>query len=261
MKHFSKTLLIVITSFFSDAFAMEDTLTIVTDTWPPYVIFENDQVSGTDVDITKAVFKGMNIPVRIEVLPWKRSVALVKQQKTDGILGISLNEQRKQFLNYPDSPISSGITVFFTKKDAQLTYSDLSQLNSPKAGAILGYHYCDALDNTPLLKQAERVSTLAQNFNKLLRDRLDLVVEVDSVGLYTAKQMGISDQVSILPGARFCEGGNYLAFSKKQGYGKLAEQFNSALNAFKLTDEYLLILQKYGVNVNAKVTAESSAGK
>lgn len=247
MKLFIHSILILMTCFFSEVFAKEDSLTIVTDSWPPYVIFENDTVSGTDVEITRAVFKNMNIPINIEVMPWKRCVELIKRKKVDAILGISLSEERNAFLHYPNSPISTGTTVFFTRKDPDFSFVNLNQLKDKRAGTILGYRYCETLDNADLIKQAESVSRLEQNFNKLLKGRLDLVVEVDSVGFYTAQKMGISKQISMLADARFCVGGNYLAFSKKQEFEKVAVQFNTALEAFKLTEDYRLILQRYGV--------------
>ena len=250
MNFLIKTMLILIAYCISDALAQEDALTIVTDSWPPYIIVENDEVSGTDVDITRAVFKNMNRPISIVVMPWKRCVESIKQQKADAILGISLSEERKSFLHYPNSPISTGTTVFFTRQDPDFSFINLNQLKDKRAGAILGYSYCDELDKADLLKRAERVSSLEQNFNKLLRHRLDLVVEVDSVGLSTAQKMGISKQISILENARFCVGGNYLAFSKKQGLGKVAAQFNAALEAFKLTEDYRHILQQYGTSVS-----------
>ena len=114
-------------------------------------------------------------------------------------------------------------------------------------GTILGYSYCQELDSQEFMRHAERVSSLEQNFNKLLAGRLDLVVEVDSVGLYTANKMGIADKVSIIPDAKYCQGGNYLAFSKKANYENLTLEFNNALEDFKTTNEYHAILKHYGI--------------
>jgi len=227
--------------------ATEATLTIVTDTWPPYVIQTNEEVSGADVDITRAIFKKLNLNIDIQVKPWKRCIALVKQKKADGILGVSLNEERTHFLNYPSNPISTGTTVFFKQAESEIQFTGLPDLNKQRVGAILGYSYCKELDKQAFILKAERVSALEQNFNKLLAGRLDLVVEVDSVGLYTAKRMGISDDVSILSGAHYCAGGNYLAFSKKPGHDELTKRFNQALSDFVHTPEYQAIMTNYGL--------------
>ncbi len=120
----------------------------------------------------------------------------------------------------------------------------LKYLNELRAGALSGYSYCDEIDHSPFMKHAERVRSLESGFKMLLANRIDVLVEVDSVGYFTANQMGISDQIAIIPNAAYCHGGNYLAFSKKSGYDQLASQFSQALQTFKITDEYKHILKR-----------------
>ncbi len=231
----------------SNSFSQTKPLIIVTDIWPPYVIEEENKVSGTDVDITHAVFKKMGIPIDIKILPWKRCVELVKQNKVDGILDISLTEERKTFLHYPNSPISTGTTVFFKRSKDNITFTNLSDLNRKRTGAILGYNYCQELDSQEFIINAERVSNLDQNFHKLLAGRIDLLVEVDSVGLFTAKKLGLSSYISIIPNAKYCIGGNYLAFSKNAKNKELSLLFNNALEAYKASGEYSNLLDHYGL--------------
>ena len=143
--------------------------------------------------------------------------------------------------------MSEGTTVFFTHHKRTFQLDNIAALNDKRIGAILGYRYCDELDSLDFIQHAERVSTLEQNFKKLMANRLEIVVEVDSVGLYTAKKMGLDDKISIIPDARFCKGGNYLGFSKKEKNKTLMGKFNDELKAFKETVEYKLILRKYGL--------------
>lgn len=233
--------------FAANCLANEDALTIVTDPWPPYVIQNDEGISGADVDITRAIFKQLNLNIDIQVMPWKRCIALVKQKKADAILAVSLNQERTHFLHYPSNPISTGTTIFFKRAENEFKYTGLPDLRQQRVGAILGYSYCKELDQQAFILKAERVPSLEQNFKKLLAGRLDLVIEVDSVGLYTAKRMGISDDVSILSGAHYCAGGNYLAFSKKPGHDELAKRFNQALSDFVHTPDYQAIMTNYGL--------------
>lgn len=227
----------------------EEPLVIVTDPWPPYTVEIDGDIRGTDVEITQAVFRQLGIPVNIQFYPWKRCLMMVETQKADAILDASITPERQAFLYFPDEPVSEGITVFFIKKGRTIPFTALDDLNGLRVGAGLGYSYCDDIDQASFMEHAERVPTLEQNFKKLLADRLDVVVEVDAVGYFTAKQMGILDQITIIPHASYCQGGNYLAFSKKSGHDQLASQFSTALQAFKLTDEYTHILQTYGQDV------------
>jgi len=189
----------------------------------------------------------MGITANIDIVPWKRSLALVKNLEADAILAASITSEREMFLHFPNEPVSKGVTVFFKRKQRNIPLNKLENLDGVRAGAMLGYKYCEELDKSSLIVSASRVPTLEQNFSMLLLDRIDLVVEVDAVGFYTANEMGISDQISVMPNTRYCSGGNYLAFAKKPGNDQITIQFGKELKDFKATNEYKEILEKYGV--------------
>ncbi|MDP8219287.1 MAG: transporter substrate-binding domain-containing protein, partial [Candidatus Theseobacter exili] len=209
---------VLITFWLTSGLYGQEPLQIVTDPWPPYSFGENEDNPGMDAEIILAVFKQLNIPLTFTFYPWKRCLSMVEKQIADAILDASLTPERKAFLHFPDEPVSEDITVFFIKKDRNIPYTSLKDLELLTAGAILGYSYCDEIDQALFVKNAERVSSLKQNFRKLLAGRIDLIVEAVAVGYYTAKQMGISDQIKIIPNAYYCRGGNYLAFSRKPGH-------------------------------------------
>jgi len=226
----------------------KEPLVIVTDPWPPFSMAENKNIIGMDVEIIKEVFSQLKIPTTVKSYPWKRCLVMVENKQADSILDVSVTVERKTFLFFPDEPVSEGITVFFIRKGNAIPFRDLQDLNGLRAGAILGYSYCDEIDKAPFMVKAMRVATLEQNFKKLLSDRIDFLVEVDAVGYYTASAMGISDQISIIPNANYCRGGNFLAFAKKPGHKRLATKFGKALRNFKSTKKYLQIQQKFGLN-------------
>lgn len=223
-------------------------LLIVTDPWPPYTIDDNGTATGIDVEITQAVFQQLGVDVNIVFYPWKRCLVMVKYKEADAILSASITPERKEFLCFPEEPTSEGITVFFIKEGRKIPFKTLNDLRGLRIGVITGYSYCEELDQAPFIQHAEPVASLTQNFKKLLADRLDVVIEGDKVGYFTAKEMGILDQIDVIPNAAYCYGGNYLAFSKKPGGEKLSSRFSKALKAFKTTDAYKNILKKYGIN-------------
>ena len=237
--------LIIVLSSIKSVWANE-ALDIVTDLWPPYAYENNNKVVGTDVDVALAVFQKLGVTAKIRLLPWKRCLGLVKNQGADAILAASITEERKEFLYFPSEPISEGVTVFFKKTQNPISSIGLNNNRNLSVGAILGYEYCDELDNSRLLDNASRVLTLEQSFNMLLLGRIDLAVGAELVGFHKAQEMGISDQLTIVGSERYCAGGNYLAFAKKSGYEELALRFSEELTKFKTTDEYKQILGKYG---------------
>ncbi len=233
----------------ADGISAGEPLLIVTDSWPPYAIEGEGNIRGTDVEITKAVFQQLGIAVEIKFYPWARSLLMVENQEADAILDASITPEREEFLYFPEEPVSEGITVFFIQKGRFIPFTTLEDLNELTAGALIGYSYCDEIDNALFMVNPELVSSLETSFRMLLANRLDFLIEVDSVGYFTAKQMGILDQIDIIPNATYCQGGNYLAFSKKPGNDELASQFSRALLEFKMTNEYKNILNTYGINI------------
>ncbi len=229
-----------------EAWAKEPLL-IVTDQWPPYVMKVDGIVKGADAEITQAVFQELGIAVNIKLYPWKRCLLMVEHGLADAVLDASITPEREKNLYFPKEPLSNGITVFFIKRGRAVPFKTLEDLNRLRVGAILGYSYCDEIDHTPFMQNSERVQSLKQNFDKLLAGRLDAVAAVYFVGYFTANQMGISDQITIIPNAMYCHGGNYLAFSRKPGYDRAASQFSAALQAFKKTNTYKQILARYGI--------------
>lgn len=238
---------LVLLTLFSLPVLAAEKFTIVTDPWPPYVYSEQGKPVGTDVEVSISILKRLGIDAHIELLPWKRSLALVERKEADAILAASRTAERDEFLFFPNEAVSTGVTVFFQRADQTLQTIDLENPSKLKVGTINGYSYCTELDNSRLIKQSSRVASLEQNFNKLLLGRIDLLVEVGAVGLYSAKSMGISDRIKMIPNARYCAGGNYLAFSKKAGYDDLAKRFGDELARFKKTAEYQAIIGKYGL--------------
>jgi polar amino acid transport system substrate-binding protein len=228
----------------------ENTFRIVTDPWPPYAYMENNRTVGIDVDIALAVLDQMGIKSTIEMLPWKRCLASVENKTADAILSASVTEERKHFLYFPSIPVSKGETVFFQRKPRNIITTSLDDLDGLKVGAMLGYKYCEELDESSLLSGAARVATLEQSFNMLMNDRIDILVEVDAVGIYKAKEMGIIDKISMVSNSRYCSTGNHLAFSKKPGNEAIAERFGIELIKFKATNEYIDILAKYGMGLH-----------
>lgn len=226
----------------------KEPLNIVVDVWPPYVWLDGNELKGVDVDVTKAVFAELKIPVTLELMPWNRCLVMVENKQADAILDASITSERRNFLYFPDEPVSKGVTVFFKRKGHHIPFSGLNDLEGLKVGAIAGYSYCDEIDSAPFFKQVDRVVTLEQNFKKLLLGRIDVLIEVDSVGYFAAKSLNISNQIDVIPNANYCQSGSYLAFSKKPGHEHLAIQFGQALSKFKNTDNYLKILKKYGLS-------------
>ncbi len=94
------------------------------------------------------------------------------------------------------------------------------------------------LDGTPEIKL---------NFKKLAQGRVDLVISDRIVGTYTAKLLGLDNQITCYEQVLFSKG-YPMPFAKKSDYPGLEEiaaRFERELRAFKQSDEYRNIIDSW----------------
>jgi len=222
----------------------ERELIVITYPFEPYVFPSESNLKGMDYEITEAVFKNLNIPITIKYYPWKRCLAMMMNKEADAIIDLLMTEERKSYLLFPAEPISINPLVVFHHKGAHLNIKSLQDLKHYVVGTQLGWEYPKELD--AVLVNRQEVRSMKQNFHKLVADRVSIMVENKSVGLYTANEIGLSNQVEVLDLPKSFISPYYVGFAKKDGYSILARKFSEALKEFKKTKEYSDIMKKYG---------------
>ena len=147
-------------------------------------------------------------------------------------------------MHFPEEPLSESSSVLFHLKGKPYAFAGLKDLKGLTIGTILGYKYSKEFLEAGYFKR-EPVKTEEQNFHKLLHGRIDMLLTNKNVGLFTAKNMGVLDNVDYLL-KPLSGGNNYLAFAKKPGSANLAEEFSVYLAEFKKTVAFRSILHRYG---------------
>ncbi|MDM8550511.1 transporter substrate-binding domain-containing protein [Desulfobacterales bacterium HSG2] len=71
---------------FSPAIVPAEKLVIATTAWPPYIIIENGQISGIDVETVRELCRRLGIELRLWDLPWKRALKYMKSGKVDALI-------------------------------------------------------------------------------------------------------------------------------------------------------------------------------
>ncbi len=244
MRNTTFTALVSVLLFCAAGASAAGPLTIVTESWPPYVYEASGTAMGFDYEVVASVFAKMGIDVLVRFYPWKRCVQMMRDQQADAILDAGMSQARKAYLIYPEEPLSSSESVFFFLKANAFTFNDLADLSGKTVGTSLGYQYSDAFNRATHFSK-EPVASIEQNFTKLLAGRIDLVIVNRSVGLFKSKEMGIGEVIDHT--ANPVSGGPlYLAFARKAGAEDLSIRFAGALKRFKRTPAYRNILDKYG---------------
>ncbi|GAA5173219.1 transporter substrate-binding domain-containing protein [Niveibacterium umoris] len=223
-------------------------LSVVAEAFAPYVFEERGQATGFDYDVSKAVLARMGHTLKLSFAPWKRALLMAQKGETDALLDIGRGDQneREDFLAFPDEALSgTRVTLFYLKSKA-FKYEGLFSLAGKTVGTLAGYAYSPDFANAPYF-QREPVETHEQNLRKLLRGHIDFAMIDTAVGVYTARQLGVADQIAYEP-VTISGGKLYIAFSRSRGLDALAREFSKTLRAFKQTAEYRAIFARYGID-------------
>ncbi len=221
-----------------------ESVTIVSEAWPPYLMEENGEPSGVDYEVMEAVFDRMGVDMEFEFYPWNRCMEMLKSGSADGILAVGYNEERAEFLYYPEEPVSVSANILLYDKFKGSNAQSLEDLSGKTVGVTPGYSYDDDFDAAENFKRDETQS-FTSNIRKLLAGRIDYFIVDEAVGLYKTSEMGVAGRVNVAD-LRYPGGGNFVAFSQAATEESLASRFGAELEAFKETPKYEDILMKYG---------------
>ncbi|MGL4318484.1 MAG: substrate-binding periplasmic protein [Pseudomonas sp.] len=234
--------------------ARAEPLRIVTEAWAPYVYQENDQPTGLDYEITREVLRRLDVEVQWQFMPWKRCLLAFEQGQADAILDIFRIPEREAQMLFVEEPLSDVQFVLFFARNRPYPYRKLEDLRDLLIGTSPGYWYNDtAFRNSKLFSREEAPSHEA-NFGKLLRNRVDLVVNDRRAGLYLASQLGIGQQLGYNP-TPLGSDRLYLALRREPRLQSLATDFARELQRFKQEAGYARLQTRYARPSNGSLAS------
>nr|WP_225779509.1 transporter substrate-binding domain-containing protein [Pseudomonas sp. Marseille-Q3773] len=243
--------------------ALGERLRLVTDDWAPYVYLHDGQLRGIDYEVTTRVFARLGVEVDVQIMPWKRCLAMIEQGLADGILDVFQNESRQPYLVYAAEPMSDVEFVLFQASARRHPVSKLGDLAGFTVGTSPGYSYGAAFNEAAYFKR-EAAPSHEANFGKLVLGRIDLAVTDRRVGHYLLQHLGLQQQVEVLP-LVVNRQAQYLALVRKPGRELLAQAFAKELRRFKQEPAYAAISQRYTGDIgnipNAVEQQESSTAR
>lgn len=187
----------------------------------PPVMYKNkhNAIVGVGPELAERILSELGHDAQSKFVgPWVRVQEAAKVGKIDLIAGIYKNEERKQYLTYIPTPFLTNPAVIFVKKGNAFPFKQWNDLKGRRGGAIIGDKFKTEFDEFLLKNKSlihlERVSTVKQNFTKLILGRIDFIPYSKYVGTLTLEKMKIRDNIEILPEPLY-SGLFYFAISKK----------------------------------------------
>ncbi|MBS7664366.1 transporter substrate-binding domain-containing protein [Pseudomonas lalucatii] len=219
-------------------------LRIVSEAWAPYVYEERGQLRGLDYEATAIVLQRLGIDAEWQLMPWKRCLAALQQGQADAILDVFQTAERQAGMLFPAEPLSEVEFVLFHARARPHPFRRLADLHGLKVGVSAGYWYANRAFRESTAFTREPAPDHAANFGKLLRNRVDLVINDHRAGHYLLSRMNLSEAIGHSPRV-VSRDRLYLGLRRDAELEKLAVRFAEALRRFKGEPAYTALLERY----------------
>jgi polar amino acid transport system substrate-binding protein len=224
------------------------TLELVTLQYPPYQYEEKGQTKGMVVEIVKEVFRRMQQPINITLMPWARSIKMIEAGTADAIFTAYKTAERETFADYSRVVLMPQTVALFVLKGTEIKFDgDLQKLASYSFGVVNKVSYGDVFDNAvknKLIKAPDTTYTGEQNVDKLLAKRFDILVSNRYGALDILKHKDAMDKVrELTPEVQAIP--SYIAFSKKRNLDLVRDKFDEILLELKKDGTYEKIIHEH----------------
>ena len=228
------------------------TLTIAADLWCPINCAEDAAQPGIGIELAKEIFEPLGYRIHYTVMPWTRALAEVRSGMIDAAIGAKKKEAPD--LLFPKTELTQFTDDFYALEQKHFRYQNLESLRSLRMGITADYGYVPKLTafiysqrKTPGAVQiVGGDDALQQNIQKLLADRIDIVVESEPIMDYQLKQMGLKDKVVRIGGLE--KEDIYLAFSPgTAASARRVQQFDEGMARLKRSGRLAEIYGMYGL--------------
>ncbi|MDT8989920.1 transporter substrate-binding domain-containing protein [Curvibacter sp. APW13] len=223
-----RTLLGILVWTFTTWSVSAQTLTVVTEEYPPYNYLDaNKQVAGLSTEVVKEVLRRAKLDYRINLYPWARAYHMAQEQANVLIYSIGRNAQREALFQWVDIIAPYNVYMYRLKSRPEVQLQKVEQLSRYRIGAVRDDVRAQYLEKMGIT--AELVVEDSANARKLASQRIDLfpIDEIAMVALYRREGLDPAsvEKALALPDL---SAGLYMAFSLKTP-PELVERCRSAL--------------------------------
>ena len=186
---------------------------IFTEDSPPANYLEKGRLKGLSVDIVREILRRLNIPARIQVVPWARGYTMALTQPNVALFSTTRLPQREKLFKWV-GPLYHQTWGFYARRDSAITINSLGQA---KSVARIGTYYKDAKEQYLLANNFRNLVSTNKNLSNirhLMDGSIDLWVSSDFNMPNLAQQAGIDpDRLKLV--FPFKRVQNYIAFSNQ----------------------------------------------
>lgn len=241
-----KLIILVILLFATCGSSIAKVFTFVGTTFP--LILEkdrNNQINGLGADISREIIKKMGHELVIKIYPWKRALLMVKNGEADGLIGAYITDERKKSLRFSQNYFYQDEIQFYQRAGGIFIWDGkYSSLQGKVIGVTSGWDYGKKFDQQKKSLKLVVLKTLKQNFEMLLRGRVDLVLSHPrGTQRILEELMGKEKIKEIFPIIKKSQG--YFSFSRKKKMSNFLLKFDQIFESMKKNGEISKLEKKY----------------
>lgn len=238
---------LLLTLSFSN-YAAPKSISMCTEHWPPFVIVEKGKpiTQGSWVVLLNHMFDDLpNYTLALKITPWKRCLLQIENGLIDGTFSHFKKPDREVYMDFTEPVILDRSVVWYSTDtiENELIWSSYRDLMPYTMGVIQGENYSGELDR--LIKNnsftIQTVTTDTQNFKKLARGRIDIIIKNERVGMALVNELKLNKDIKAAKKPAYAKN-RYLSFTKKKDHWPLIKLLNSKIEKMKSTGEIRKIL-------------------
>lgn len=223
----------------------ETPLTCFSTVYQPYVLKNEGEVSGIDVDVVQEVGRRIGLPIDIKLAPWSRIEMALAAGDIDCVFSYFRTPEREGYAYFTGVPMHSTQYTLFIRKEDQGRVRELADLYGERIGINRGFvtprEFTDAREQKKI--RVFEVAEDSQSLQMLAMGRLAAVLTNADVGHYLISRMGLTDIVPLTPPLSTTPA--YLVLRRAPEFEPLLERFNWALFEILRDGTYAEIHKRY----------------
>lgn len=223
------------------------TITVVTEEYPPYNFTENGTIKGCSTEIVEEVLKRARLQYTLTSYPWARTYNMAQESPNVLIYSIGRSEKREKLFKWIDVVAPYDIYLYKLKRRKDIAVASLDDAKKYRIGAVRDDVRAQFLEKNGFEpgKNLDLVPIDTQNIRKMVNDRIDLF-PIDQLALAHFLRLDgrrLEDYEPVLY-LKDLSAGLYLAFSLGTD-DALVEKCREALAEIKKDGTYDAIMRKF----------------
>lgn len=213
--------------------------------YPPYHWSpDSHDYVGASVDLLQQILPP-GVKATPVVYPWKRALQMAKDGRIDLLLSLRQTPERGEYLRFTAHRAFPNPIVIFVRRGYLSKLTSWQQLIPLHGGMSRGDTFGGGFDS--FLKEqltVEEAATMAENFDKLRRERIDYFITSQYAGNFYLQETGRSQEiVAIHP--HISDESIYFGFSRKSSCQELEPYLSKRLSELDQAGQLELLLAKY----------------